>query len=60
MAIKAVIWPMRTRGLVTAGECGSRQDAVHNVCEKKESGTGPMSNKNLHAEGQRKILCTHS
>ena len=48
-----VIWPMRTCGLVTAGECGSRLNAVRNVYEKKESGNrqshgpGPMSNKEL-------------
>jgi hypothetical protein len=29
---------MRTCGLVTAGECGSRLNAVRNVYEKKESG----------------------
>ena len=51
-----VIWPMRTCGLVTAGECGSRLNAVRNVDEKKESGNrqshgpGPMSNKELDAK----------
>src|ERR1022692_3418089 len=44
---------MHTSGLVTAGECGSRLNAVRNVYEKKESGNrqshgpGPMSNKEL-------------
>lgn len=44
---------MRTCGLVTAGECGSRLNALHNFYEKKESGNrqshelGPMSNKEL-------------
>jgi hypothetical protein len=44
---------MRTCGLVTAGECGSRLNAMRNVYEKKESGNrqshgpGPMSNKEL-------------
>jgi hypothetical protein len=43
---------MRTCGLVTAGECGSRLNAVRNGYEKKESGnrqSGPglMSNKEL-------------
>ena len=44
---------MRTCGLVTAGECGSRLNAVRNVYEKKESGNrqshspGPMSYKEL-------------
>jgi hypothetical protein len=44
---------MRTCGLGTAGECGSRLNAVHNVYEKKESGNrqshgpGPMSDKEL-------------
>ena len=44
---------MRTCGLVTAGECGSRLNAMRNVYEKKESGNrqshgpGPMINKEL-------------
>jgi hypothetical protein len=44
---------MRTWGLVTDGECGSRLNAARNVDEKKESGNRqshglePMSNKEL-------------
>ena len=59
---------MRTCGLVTAGECGSRLNAVRNVYEKKESGNrqshepGPMSNKELaRRETQEDTLhCTVS
>jgi hypothetical protein len=55
---------MRTCRLVTAGECGSRPNAMRNVYEEKESGNrqshgpGRMSNKELRAERHRKILCT--
>src|SRR5450755_680260 len=57
---------MRTCGLVTAGECGSRLNAERNVYEKKESGNrqshgrGPMSNKELaHRETLKDTLhCT--
>jgi len=59
---------MRTCGLVTASECGSRLNAVRNVDEKKESGnrqsprTGPMSNKELarREAPQDALQCTVS
>lgn len=59
---------MRACGLVTAGGCGSRLNAVRNVYEKKESGNrqshrpGPMSNKELaRRETQEDTLhCTVS
>src|ERR1700687_3626504 len=56
-------------GLVTAGECGSRLNAVRNVDEKKESGNrqshgpcGPMSNKELarRETPQDTLHCTAS
>ncbi len=41
-----VIWPRRTCGLITTGECGSRLNAVRNVDEKRESG-----NRRSHGPG---------